>query len=129
MGFAELANNITTYFQDVADTNNYTVRYDNDPRATPTSGLWLRCKIEFDNSEQKELGINSYRNFGKLIITIKNTTGIGIGVLLINADIIATAFRSVDVGSIIFNVPSIVNKGRVDDNWEFEITCPFHLDE
>lgn len=129
MGFASLANSITTYLQTVADANNFTVRYDNDMRATPAKGLWLQCRIEFGNSEQKELGINSYRNPGNVIITIKNKIGIGIGALLINADIIATAFKNVDVDAIIFKVPSIKNNGRIDDNWEVEVSCPFHLDE
>ena len=131
MSFASLANSITTYLQTVADANNFTVRYDNDLRTTPTpaSGFWLQCKIEFGDSQQKELGINSYRNFGKLVITLKNKIGIGIGTLLANADIIVTAFKSVDIDAIIFKVPSVKNKGRVDDNWVLEVSCPFHLDE
>lgn len=127
MGFQSTANSINTYLQTVADTNGYVIRYDNDSRDTPTDALWLEATISFGDSHQKELGINSYRNFGDLIITIKNSIKLGIGELLGVADIIGAAFKSIDIGIIIFRVPSIKNNGRVNDNWEVEITCPFYL--
>ena len=56
MGFQLIANSITAYFQDFANANSLVVRYDNDPRETPSSGLWCNCSINFDSSEQKEIG-------------------------------------------------------------------------
>ena len=129
MSFQNSANLITTYLQTLADTNNYEIRYDNDPRPTPTENLWLECKIEFGNSEQIELGIDSFRNSGDLIIIIKNSVGLGTGELFETAVVITDAFTSVDVDSITFRVPSISEKGRVEDNWEFEIICPFYINE
>lgn len=129
MGFESIANSINSYLQVVADTNNYTIRFDNDPRTTPTETLWLESSIKFGDSQQIELGINSHRNFGDLIITIKNGIDLGIGGLLEVADIIGAAFKSVDIDTIVFRVPSIKNNGRVNDNWEVEITCPFYIDE
>ena len=129
MGFQSITNSITTYLQDICDINNFVIRFDNDLRSTPTDSLWFECKINFENSEQKELGINSYRNPGNVIIKIKNELGLGLADLLAKADIIITAFRTINIGSIIFRVPSIKNNGRIEDNWEVEITCPFYVDE
>jgi len=130
MGFQSLANSINTYFAAVAAANEYVVRYDDDPRATPTSGLWLEIAIDFGDSQQKEIGINSYRNIGNLTVRIKQEAGLGISSLLAAADIIATAFKSTDVdSSVIFNVPRIAKNGRVDDNYQVTVTCPFHYDE
>lgn len=128
MGFKDILNSITTYFQDVCDTNGLTVRFDNDPRTTPTSGLWCECNVDFGNSEQKELGINSFRNLGNVIIKIKNEIGLGTGELLEKADIIATAFRVAEVDSIIFKVPRIVKVGRIEDNFQINVICPFFVD-
>ena len=128
MGFKEIVNSITTYFQDVADANNFTARFDNDLRATPTSGLWYEFGIDFGNSQQKELGINSYRNSGNVIIKIKNEIGLGIGDLLEKADIIAAAFRNENIDEIIFRVPRIVKVGRIEDNYQINVICPFYID-
>lgn len=128
MGFVSFTNSITAYMQDVADTNSLTVRFDNDPRATPTSGLWCECNIDYGDSGQKELGINSYRNFGNFIIKVKNDIGLGMGNVLSIVDIIATAFRTVDIGNIIFKVPKIVKVGRIEDNYQINVICPFHID-
>lgn len=128
MGFQSITNSITSYFVDVADTNSLTVRYDNDPRDIPTSGLWCECGIDFGNSEQKELGINSYRNFGNVVIKIKNAIGLGLSDLFAKADIISTAFKTVEVSNIIFKVPRIVKVGRVEDNYQVDVICPFYID-
>ena len=128
MGFESITNSITTYFLDVCDTNSLTVRFSNDPRATPTSGLWLEFNIDFGNSEQKELGINSYRNPGNVTVKIKNSIGLGVGGVLEVADVIASAFRTVDIDSIIFRVPRIINVGRIEDNYQMNVICPFFVD-
>lgn len=128
MGFKQIVNSITTHLQNVCDINNYTIRYDDDPRATPTSGLWLECNVDIGNSEQKELGINSFRNIGNLVVKIKKESGSGLSDLLAAADIIAIAFRVVNVGDIIFKVPRIVKVGRVEDNYQINVVCPFFID-
>lgn len=128
MGFQDIANSITAYFQDVADVNNLIVRYDNDPRATPISALWCKVLIDFDDSQQKEIGINSYRNIGNFIIEIKNSIGLGLSELLEKADLIANSFRSVDVGNIVFRVPKIKRRGRIEDDYQVDVVCPFYVD-
>ena len=128
MGFQSITNAITTYFNAIAATNNLIVIWSNDPTDTPASGLWLEFNIDFGTSEQKELGINSYRNPGNVTIRIKGEIGKGESDVLAKADIIATAFRRVDVSDIIFRVPRIVKVGRVDDNYQINVICPFFVD-
>jgi len=130
MSFQDLANSITTYFQTVAVLYNYVVRYDDDPRETPTSGLWCEALIDFGDSQQKEIGINSYRNIGNLTVRIKQEAGLGMSNLLIAADRISNAFKSIDVdNAVIFNVPRIAKNGRIEDNYQITVTCPFRYDE
>lgn len=129
MAFETLANSITTAVQDVMDTHSYAARYPNDPRATPTSGLFCVVGIDFGTDDQKEIGIDSFRNVGNLVIQIKNDIDLGINSLLVAADNIATEFRATTVAStIIFKVPRIVEVGRVDDNYQVNVICPFHYD-
>ena len=129
MGFESLANSITTYFQSMADAYSYIVRYDNDPRKTPSSGLWLSVSIDFGDSQQKEMGIKSYREVGNLTVSIRQRIGEGLNELLIAADRIANAFRVVDVDSVIVcKVPKIIKNGRIDKNYQVTVICPFHYD-
>lgn len=130
MSFQDLANSITTYFQTVMDAYGYTARYDNDPRATPTSGLWCEVLIDFDDSQQKEIGIKSYRSIGNLTVRIKQEAGRGLSDLLVAADRVASAFRTVDINNVvIFRVPRIAKNGRIEDNYQVTVTCPFQYDE
>lgn len=130
MGFQSLANSITTYFQTVMDSYSYVARYDDDPRATPTSGLWCNVLIDFGDSQQKEIGINSYRNIGNLTVRVKQEAGLGMSALLVAADRIASAFRATDVDSVIaFKVPRIIKNGRIEDNYQVTVICPFQYDE
>jgi hypothetical protein len=111
------------------DTYSYVARYDDDPRVTPTSGLWCQVLIDFGDKQQKEIGINSTREVGNLTVRIKQEAGLGLKNLLVAADRIDSAFKDTDVGSIVFKVPRIVKNGRIDDDYQITIICPFHYDE
>lgn len=128
MGFQSILTTITTYFQSYATTNNWTVRYDNDDTEIQNSGLHLEFGLEFEDSVQKEIAINSYRNFGNVVIQVKNDIGLGIGGVLATVDTIATLFRSKNLGSIVFRVPRVIKIGRVDDLYQINIVCPFYID-
>lgn len=129
MGFQSTLTVITTYFQDLADLHSWPVCYDNDPRETPDSGLWTVFKLDWEESEQKEIGnTNSRRNFGNVIIEVRNDAGLGIGGILAEVDLVAAAFRFTIVGTIIFKVPNVIKIGRVDDNYQINVVCPFYID-
>jgi len=130
LGFYEnLANQLSAYFQDIADVNNLIVRYDNDLRATPSDNLWCEYNIDFGNATQNNLGIDTFRNIGNFNIKIKNQIGLGIGELFEKADIISTAFLRKNLNRIIFDIPKIRKIGRVEDNYQVNVICPFFSDK
>jgi len=129
MDFQSVSNSITSCFQNIANTYGLVIRYDNDPRATPTSGLWCNCVINFDDSKQKEIGINSYRNTGNFTIEIYYSIGIGMSTTLKIVDIITTRFTELTISNFIkFQTPIIKNIGRVEDNYQVNVICPFFID-
>ncbi len=131
IGFYErTANQITTYFQGIADTNSFVVRFDNDPRDTPADDVWYLASVDFGVANQHELGTTtSFRVVGNFSVRSQNITGAGIGVLLENSDTITAAFRAINVDRIIFGIPRINNTGRIGDNFQINITCPFMIDK
>jgi len=130
MGFYEsLANQITTYLQNIADLNGLLVRYDNDSRETPAENLWCEASVDFGNSEKSDLGIESFRNTGNLNIRIKNSIGLGTGELYATADIMAEAFRRKNLNRILFEVPRIRNNKRIKDDYQLSVICPFFTDK
>lgn len=128
-GFVKIANSITIFFDAFANINNFVVRYDNDPRDTPTSGVWMRVSTEFKDSNQAEIGIPTFRNEGSFNVKIKILLGQGIADALSIADIIAAKFRTTIVDETInFQTPRIENVGRVEDNYQVNVICPFFAD-
>jgi hypothetical protein len=130
MSFESIANSITTYFHGVATANNFVVRFDNDPRDTPADRPWIQTNVDFGDSRQFEIGVSSFRNVGIFNAMIYISIGQGIAGALSVADVIASAFRTTVIdGTINFQTPRIVNVGRVDDNWQVSVLCPFFVDE
>lgn len=131
LGFYESINNqITSYFQDVASTNNFVARYENDPRSAPTDNIWCKSLVDFGRANQHELGISStFRVAGNFSVRVINAIDLGVGESLEKADVIATAFRSGDLGRIIFRVPRVTKIGRIGDNHWINVTCPFFVDK
>ncbi|KKN70962.1 hypothetical protein LCGC14_0425640 [marine sediment metagenome] len=131
IGFYErTANQITSYFQGIADTNSFVVRFDNDPRTTPADDVWYLASVDFGVANQHELGTtSSFRVVGNFSIRSQDALGTGIGALLENSDTITTAFRAINLGRITFGIPRINNTGRIGDNFQVNITCPFMIDK
>ena len=129
MAFKDIANSITTFFNTLAITNSFVVRYDNDPRATPTDKVWMNVEIDFGNSDQAEIGVSTFRNVGIFNARIKVPIGQGSADALHIADIIAMGFRTTIVNKIInFQFPRIENVGRVEDDYQMNVICPFFVD-
>ena len=132
MGYATLANTITTAFQVFADANSYIVRYDNDPRSTPDGLPWLEVSVEFDSTVSREFGqrratLNVYRATGMLRVTITDDIGKGLYQALAIADVIETEFSNTtltvpsDPGDpnapgILFRTANVIKRGRTSDN-------------
>lgn len=127
--FAGITNNIIAFFHIFAETNNFVVRYDNDPRDTPNDKIWMNVSVNFGDSHQAEIGVPTFRNVGILDVKVKTPIGIGSAEALDIADIIAAKFRTVIVDEIInFQTPRIEIVGRVEDNFQVNVICPFQVD-
>lgn len=130
MGFEAITNLITTKVDNVMDANSYVARYDNDPQDTPTVDYWCYVSLAYGSSDQVELGIPLYRHPGILTMIVKGPIGVGIGECLKKADVLAEAFKSLTLGGYIkFRTPRIENVGRIGDNWNVNVICPFYADE
>ena len=131
MGFKNITDLITTQVAATMATNSYVARYDNDPRATPTDPYWVRVSIAYGQDEQIELGTDSlYRGPGILTMQVIGPIEVGTGVALEMADILAAVFRNITLGgNVRFKTPRIENVGRIGDNWNINVICPFEADE
>ena len=116
MGYAELANTITTAFQVFADLNSYVVRYDNDPRDTPTDDVWLEVSVEFDSTESRDIATPKYRTTGMLRVTITDNIGKGIYQVLAVSDLIEVQFSNTKITDVLFRTAIISKRGRTSDN-------------
>jgi len=129
MNFQTISNNITTYFNILANANSWIVRYDNDPRSTPNNISWSETNIDFGESQQYEIGIDSYRITGIFIVMIHTNINIGISDGLGIANIIVNNFTNLILeNGVRFQVPKIKNVGRVDNMWQINVVCPFVCD-
>jgi len=131
IGFYEAStNSITTYFEDyVVTPNSLVARYSNDPTETPTEDLWCDADVEFGATNIIATGRQSMRVVGSFNIEVHTPLGIGIADGLEISDIIASGFRTTIVDSNIkFKTPSVKRLGRVGDNYDFRVACPFSID-
>lgn len=127
--FAGITNSITTFFNALAGVNNFVVRGENDPTDTPADKIWMKVNVDFGDSQQAEIGVPTFRNIGIFNVQIKTPIGIGSADALDIADIIAEKFRNKIVDEIInFQVPRIEKVGRVEDNYQVNVICPFQVD-
>ena len=129
MSFELIENNIIAYFQSFVEQYNLVARYDNDLRDTPSSGYWYNCKINYEDTKQKEIGTNSYRTIGDFTIEIFNPIKFGSWFILNMIDKTIPYFNQTIINSIIkFQTPKVKNIGRVKDNYQMNIICPFYVD-
>lgn len=127
--YEQIANNISTCFDILAEINNIIIRYDNDPSEISTDEIWCESRIDFGKAIEINLGINYSRIPGIFNIIIHSPIGQGIADVLNIADVVATRFRTVVVDDIInFQVPRIENVGRIENNYQVNVICPFQVD-
>lgn len=128
LGFYEIVTNaITKYFDNFATSNGIAVHYDNDPTESPVDQVW--CKIHVDFGEKIITGIGQEvlsRVVGILNIIIYSPIGIGVANALNIVDIVTSGFRLIIIDTAIkFQVPKIRRIGRVEDNYQVNVLCPF----
>jgi len=127
--YEQIANNISTCFYILAEINNLIVKYDNDFKDTPTDEIWCRPKIDFGKAKEADIGTDYLRIPGIFNVIIHSPIGRGTTDVLNIADIISTRFKTAIVDETInFQTPRIENVGRVEDNYQVNVICPFFAD-
>lgn len=127
--YEQITNNISTYFNILAELNNLVVKYDNDLSEIFTDEIWCESRIDFGKAEEADIGTDYLRIPGVFNVIIHSLIGQGIADVLNIANIISTKFRSSIVDETInFQTPRIENVGRVEDNYQVNVICPFFAD-
>lgn len=116
----------------VGDAQDIDVHYENSPKKLPADGekKWIRTIILWDDQHQVETGaVPRWRQEGILVSEIRVPLGEGDSAARVLADVVVTAFRGVSFNSITFRSPQPRRVGRVGNWWQFNVSCPFYIDE
>lgn len=128
--YESCTNSITTFFNALAEANNFVVRYDNDLQDIPDTP-WLETRVDFGKPKQFEMRgeEDNVRYLGIFNVIVRIPIGIGSSLALNIADIIAAKFRTAIIDETInFQVPRIENVGRYEDDHLITVICPFQVD-
>ena len=136
--YEELSNAINSKFKtDIADliVGGLSVHYDNAPYDKPDSARWVRLKIVTDASNQADFGASTkrFRIPGSMLVEIFAPIEQGNKEVLELGDFIANVFRSIDIltassESVTFKTPSVNQRGRIGNQWQIDVICPFNFD-
>jgi hypothetical protein len=133
MTWQSMCNIIRARFKtQVADVLKLPTQYDNQDYNNPDNRLWCRVSIRQGESNQVSAGGtggNRHRTAGVMIVQIFGPTGKGDRDHLVVADAIKTAFRAVSDTDVKFRDPSVSFSGRVESEWQVNVTCPFYADD
>ena len=114
----------------VAESLQDKVEHDNAEFTKPDEALWVRFTIKHGESVQLSFGSTKRFRFpGVAIAQVFMPQQKGDAEAVIMADKIATAFRSVTAAGVTYRTPSVMNIGRVANEYQVNVTCPFYSDE
>lgn len=135
MGFESTANTIRSRFNTlIATAQSLATQYDNQDYTLPDATMWCRLTVLPGESAQVSIGAPASRRFrtaGVMTAQLFGPLGLGDKALLAMADQIVSAFRAVTVSGVTFETPSIINRGRNNQQnvWQVNVECPFRTDE
>lgn len=133
MTWEELGNIIRSRFDSqVADVQSLQTQYDNQSFDNPDNELWCRLTINFGQTFQVDCGGGSGsrdRTIGVMTAQLFLAVDQGDKQLLETADKIKTAFNRVTDTGVHFRTPSIKRVGRVNNEWQVNVNCPFYADD
>ena len=127
-----LHNTIRGRFQTVVATPlSLPTAYDNAAFTRPQAAPWARWTVLPGESFQASFGgaTNRYRTPGVAVAQLFVPIETGDKVALEMAQAVKAAFRGVAVGGVTFREPSVTRVGRVDDEYQINVTCPWQADD
>jgi len=132
MTWEELFNTIRSKFKTlIADEYSLPTQYDNHNLADQKD-LWCRLKITTGDTFQADCGGASGsrdRTVGAITAELKIPVGKGDKKLLQMAGNIKTAFNRKNHDGVRFKTASIKRIGRVNNEWQINVNCPFYADD
>lgn len=125
MSFAAISTAIRSRF--MTEFPSLQTQFENEP---PESwGTGIRCVFDVKLGETLQVEMASPKRFravGVAYARLFDGMGRGDGNLLIQADLIASKFRSVSVGGVVYASPSVNSVGLIDEMWVVVVEIPFH---
>jgi len=132
MNHETLHNTIRKRFKDQVETpQSIKVAYDNAPFVRPNNAIWARWSILTGVSFQASTGgqTNRFRTSGVAIAQIFGPIEAGDKAILVIVDVIKSAFRRVTDTGVVFKTPSVITLGRMENEWQINVQCPFYADD
>lgn len=113
----------------IATALNLPTEYDNGVFEPVQGVTWARVEVLTGSTRLRQIGNgNSYRQRGRLVVTLSSPLERGEGPILAIAGQIVTQFRFVTVGDLRFLSPSRRRLGRSGAYWQLEVTVPWEGD-
>ena len=128
-GWLGLTNTVTKAFSGFADSNNLSIRFENESRSTPSSAWWLTLKIKHESSMQKSKVENEFRHEGLIRITVRDELQKGAYRLYEIADLISEMFSGKELADNISLRPAQLQRvGRDGTKSVLDVVLPFQHD-
>ena len=115
----------------VADVESVSVAYDNAPFTRPEGEMWVRLAVLPGEDQQITMGGSTvtYRMVGVALASIFCPIETGDKAAVELARVIQTTFRRVTASGVEFRSPSITRIGRVGNEYQINVSCPFRHDD
>ena len=95
----------------------------------PTDGNWVRISILPARSQQIAIGVPvKYRHWGIVVVEVYTTESNGANLAMQYGDTIATLYRGVSTGGVIFRTPTVRSIGREAGWHHANVEIPFQWD-
>lgn len=106
------------------------VRLDENSKFQPPKTRYVTLTIRLGKAFQATAGGTTklFRTPGLAIFQVFFPIDSGETPALQLADAIASGFRAITVGNVMYETPEVATVGRTDDLWQVNVTCPFESD-
>ncbi len=106
------------------------VSLDGNANFTPPKSTYVVLTIRLGTAFQATAGGTTklFRRPGIAIFQVFAPIDSGEAEALTLADSIASGFRAVTDGNVMYETPTVATVGRTDDLWQVNVTCPFESD-
>jgi hypothetical protein len=144
MSFAAAEQDLRKFFSD-----RWTATFPNTPifaenqKVTPPSPVDITSRVDLEKNcyvklnllwgESQQADINGenprFRTVGVIVVQLFAPSGYGTGAPMDFADAVASMFRRLRLGGMLFRSPHVTKVGDTGDGWyQINVTAPMHFD-